>query len=393
MVALVTRGQERFNIYCSPCHDMTGSGKGMAVKHGMMAPPSFHQDRIRKMPDGQMFATISNGIRNMPSYGISVPIADRWAIVAYVRALQIEPGADRDGEGVGTVSSAEKTKKPAGAGDYRLPPGSAWAGAWKIAAGVGALGLAGSAGAWTMNPERFAYSYLFAFFLVLTIAFGSMFFILVERLTAASWSVSVRRTAEFFAAGTPIFALLFIPILFSMPTLYPWLHAGGEQGIESAAHAAQEPPVTSHGPGAPGPGPQMQPPPRGGPPGRPGMGHAPPPGGTPGMPGMSGDHGRPSGPPGVERGGERSNAAGEAEEAGILRRKEAPLAQQDRVDGARAPLLRRVEPSSRLTFFHMTRPSQDATKDPKLTLQAQRNSRRWRRCSSASRSRAPPSTG
>ena len=54
--AMVTRGQERFNIYCTPCHDGTGSGHGMAVKHGMLAPPSFHQHRIRHMPDGQMFA-------------------------------------------------------------------------------------------------------------------------------------------------------------------------------------------------------------------------------------------------------------------------------------------------------------------------------------------------
>jgi mono/diheme cytochrome c family protein len=87
--ALEARGQERFNIYCSPCHDKTGSGNGMAVKHGMLPPPSFHQDRIRHMPDGQLFATISHGIRNMPAYGISVPVVDRWAIVSYVRALQL----------------------------------------------------------------------------------------------------------------------------------------------------------------------------------------------------------------------------------------------------------------------------------------------------------------
>jgi mono/diheme cytochrome c family protein len=86
---VLARGEDRFNIYCTPCHDKTGSGRGMAVKHGMMTPPSFHQDRIRHMPDGQMYATISNGIRNMPSYGISVPVTDRWAIVAYVRALQL----------------------------------------------------------------------------------------------------------------------------------------------------------------------------------------------------------------------------------------------------------------------------------------------------------------
>ena len=89
MENVLTRGQQRFDIYCSACHDKTGSGRGMAVKRGMMAPPTFHQDRIRHMPDGQLFATISNGIRNMPAYGIQVPIADRWAIVAYVRALQL----------------------------------------------------------------------------------------------------------------------------------------------------------------------------------------------------------------------------------------------------------------------------------------------------------------
>jgi hypothetical protein len=87
--SLVNRGQERFNIYCTPCHDETGSGHGMAVKHGMLAPPTFHQDRIRHIPDGQMFATISHGIRNMPAYGISIPVVDRWAIVSYVRALQL----------------------------------------------------------------------------------------------------------------------------------------------------------------------------------------------------------------------------------------------------------------------------------------------------------------
>ena len=86
---LVERGQERFNIYCTPCHDKTGSGHGMVVKHGMLAPPTFHQDRIRHMPDGQLFATISNGIRNMPAFGISIPVSDRWAIVAYVRALEL----------------------------------------------------------------------------------------------------------------------------------------------------------------------------------------------------------------------------------------------------------------------------------------------------------------
>jgi mono/diheme cytochrome c family protein len=89
MEALVARGQDRFRIYCTPCHDNTGSGDGMAVRRGMLKPPTFHQDRIRHMPDGQVFATISNGIRNMPAYAPQIPVADRWAIVGYVRALQL----------------------------------------------------------------------------------------------------------------------------------------------------------------------------------------------------------------------------------------------------------------------------------------------------------------
>jgi len=89
MEAMTERGKARYGIYCVPCHDGTGGGQGIVVKRGMLAPPSFHQDRIRKMPDGQLFATISNGIRNMPAYSQSIPESDRWSIVAYVRALQV----------------------------------------------------------------------------------------------------------------------------------------------------------------------------------------------------------------------------------------------------------------------------------------------------------------
>ncbi len=127
------------------------------------------------------------------------------------------------------------------AGDYRIPASSAWAGAWKIAAGVAVLGLGGAAAGYTIDPKRFAYSYLFAFIVVLTLAFGSIFFVLIERLTAASWSVSVRRTAEFFASSVPVFVLLFVPVLVCMTTLYPWM-SGHEPGIvESNAHAQEAP--------------------------------------------------------------------------------------------------------------------------------------------------------
>jgi mono/diheme cytochrome c family protein len=92
---LLARGRERYNIYCSPCHGLVGYGDGMVAKRadelmeGTWTPPSsFHTELVRQRPAGHLFNTISNGIRNMPAYGPQIPAADRWAIVAYIRALQ-----------------------------------------------------------------------------------------------------------------------------------------------------------------------------------------------------------------------------------------------------------------------------------------------------------------
>jgi mono/diheme cytochrome c family protein len=85
---LINRGHERFNIYCSPCHDQTGSGQGIVVKKGFLPPPTFHQLRLREVEDGHIYEVIRKGIRNMPAYRHQINTADRWAIVAYVRELQ-----------------------------------------------------------------------------------------------------------------------------------------------------------------------------------------------------------------------------------------------------------------------------------------------------------------
>jgi len=82
------RGEERFNIYCTPCHDRTGGGRGMAVRRGYPPPVDLASERVRTMPDGQIFDTISHGVRNMPSYAAQVPPRDRWAIVLWLRVLQ-----------------------------------------------------------------------------------------------------------------------------------------------------------------------------------------------------------------------------------------------------------------------------------------------------------------
>jgi mono/diheme cytochrome c family protein len=85
---LLKRGQDRYAIYCSPCHGQTGRGNGIVVQRGMLPPPTYHSDLMRNFPDGHFFDVITNGIRNMPSYRSQVPVADRWAIVSYIRALQ-----------------------------------------------------------------------------------------------------------------------------------------------------------------------------------------------------------------------------------------------------------------------------------------------------------------
>jgi len=89
----LVRGQERFNIYCSPCHDRVGTGQGMIVRRGYRAPASFHMDRLRQAPAGYFFDVMTNGFGAMPDYAQQVYPEDRWAIVAYIRALQLSQHA------------------------------------------------------------------------------------------------------------------------------------------------------------------------------------------------------------------------------------------------------------------------------------------------------------
>ena len=90
---VLERGEERFNIYCSPCHDRRGTGQGMVVRRGYRAPPSYHIDRLRNAPPGHFFDIITHGFGVMPDYAQQVPPRDRWAIVAYIRALQLSQNA------------------------------------------------------------------------------------------------------------------------------------------------------------------------------------------------------------------------------------------------------------------------------------------------------------
>ena len=83
------RGRERYNIYCSPCHDYTGGGRGMIVQRGFPAPPSYHIERLRQAPVGHFFDAMTKGYGTMYSYADRVSVEDRWRIAAYIRALQL----------------------------------------------------------------------------------------------------------------------------------------------------------------------------------------------------------------------------------------------------------------------------------------------------------------
>jgi mono/diheme cytochrome c family protein len=86
---MLLRGQERFNIHCSPCHDRAGSGQGMIVQRGFPQPPSYHTERLRDAPVGHFFDVMTNGFGRMYDYSAQLTPEDRWAVAAYIRALQI----------------------------------------------------------------------------------------------------------------------------------------------------------------------------------------------------------------------------------------------------------------------------------------------------------------
>lgn len=109
---------------------------------------------------------------------------------------------------------------------YMIPSTHAWAGLWKIFAGIGVVGLAMAGASYTSDPKRFAFSYLAAFAWGLTLALGGLFFVLIQHITSAGWSVTVRRGAEQLMGTLPIFVLLFIPVVLFRNHLYPWLGHG-----------------------------------------------------------------------------------------------------------------------------------------------------------------------
>jgi len=119
---LMDRGHQRFDIFCSPCHGKPGSGMGMIVQRGFKQPSSFHTDRLRQQPIGYFFDVMSQGFGQMSSYASQVPPEDRWAIAAYLRALQLSQHAnvaELSAEDRAALAQHDKTEPPPAHGETK----------------------------------------------------------------------------------------------------------------------------------------------------------------------------------------------------------------------------------------------------------------------------------
>lgn len=116
---LLLRGQDRYNVYCTPCHSKVGDGNGMIVQRGFKHPPTFHQTRLRNAPIGHFYDVISNGLGAMPDYATQIHPADRWAIAAYIRVLQLSQNATE-----ADVAAEDRAKLSEPAGGIRIPDSS-----------------------------------------------------------------------------------------------------------------------------------------------------------------------------------------------------------------------------------------------------------------------------
>jgi hypothetical protein len=133
-----------------------------------------------------------------------------------------------------------------GSRSFRIPAGSLWDNAWKMSAAIAALGVVVAIVGATLQSERFAFSYLYAFVTVMTLWLGSVFFILIQHLTGAGWSVTVRRTSEFFASGVIVLPFLFLPLLTQLDKLYPWWSHDDSGAAHAQDHVPAKTPSANH---------------------------------------------------------------------------------------------------------------------------------------------------
>ena len=241
----IRRGQERFTIYCTPCHGQLGDGNGMVVQRGLRQAANFHQDRLRQERIGYFFDVITNGFGAMQGYAEQVPVRDRWLIAAYVRALQYSQNASvptcqdaaaslaraRSDAAGGTArrsgsdsqAAAEGTRQSVATETYQPP---------ETVGGLQRVGTvaASSASCVTIvgfvlsGQERFFQAYLVAYTFVFGIVLGSMALLMVHHLSGGAWGLVIRRPLEAAVRTCRSWRSCTCRSRFGIHDLYHWSH-------------------------------------------------------------------------------------------------------------------------------------------------------------------------
>ncbi len=220
--SFVEHGYHRYMIYCVVCHDSLGTGQGKIVERGYTRPPSYHIDRLRDAPVGHFFRVITEGYGSMPSYAAQIPPRDRWAIVAYIRALQFSQHCPADEAPQRT--SADQQSQSAVSIDSRKTMNSISTETLKVTAPretrrvmVAALAVGIIAGAifilgGIFDPAQFFHAYLAAYLPCLNIAPGSLMLLMIYYITGGGWGFVTRRIFESCLKTLPLLAAGFVPV-------------------------------------------------------------------------------------------------------------------------------------------------------------------------------------
>ena len=216
---LLARGQQRYQIFCAPCHGLTGEGDGIVVKRGFPAPPPFDLARLRQAPRRHIFDVISDGYGVMYPFASRVPPEDRWAIVVYVRALQLADRAPDRGrprsDGEVAMSAVATSIRP----PIRPAPII-----------IGVVGCALLAAWGIFAPRGVLQGWLIAFVIIGGAPLGALALLCVARLTGGRWAVAASPRLFCAVAATPLLCLAFLPVLFGAGLIFPWASDAGAAG-------------------------------------------------------------------------------------------------------------------------------------------------------------------
>ena len=225
--ALLKRGEQRFNIFCSNCHGLSGDGDGMIVLRGYRKPPTYHSERLRGTPIGHFFDVATNGFGVMPSYASQIPVERSLGDRRLHPRLAAHPVRQARRPPRGRAPATRKPahrRHPVAERSVTAAPNQQPAARSPLQFAVGAIVVGAIVGAigWNQNHHQFFASYLVAWLFWNGLALGSMALLLLHNLTGGKWMEPVRPYLRAAAGLIPVMAILFIPIALNLKQIYEW---------------------------------------------------------------------------------------------------------------------------------------------------------------------------